>query len=143
MNMPQRIFRKLAVVFGILWMSAAVAWSGIADDPEVKSLKEKADAAGTQTEMNLVSKEICDLLDRRLEALEVQIRKELTGESVSLFEKAAAAWRSFRTAQVLLEGSFYEGGSIQPLVHNQAYSALTETHIDELLKFKEENLEDR
>jgi uncharacterized protein YecT (DUF1311 family) len=141
MKLPVRwagaaIFAAVAVSF------LPVARAGIADDPEVKALKEKVEAAENQTNLNLTSKELCDLLDARMKTLEGEIRKKLEGEAIALFDKSAAAWREYRTAQVKLEGSFYAGGSIQPLVHNQAYSALTETHIDELTKFKDESLEE-
>lgn len=141
MKLPVRwggvaIFAAVAVCF------LSVAHAGIADDPDVKALKEKVDAAEDQTILNLTSKELCDLLDARMKTLEGEIRKKLEGESIALFEKSAAAWREYRKAQVKLEGSFYAGGSIQPLVHNQAYSALTETHIDELIKFRDESLEE-
>jgi len=116
--------------------------AGIADDPEVKALQEKVEAAENQTNLNLTSKELCDFLDVRLKALEGEIRQKLEGDAVALFDKSAAAWRNYRTAQVKLAGSFYEGGSIQPLVHNQAYSDLTETHIDELTKFRDEAFEE-
>jgi len=123
-------------------MFAPLVHAGIADDPEVKALKDKVEAAEDQATLNITSKEVCDLLDGRLKALEGEIRKKLEGDAVALFDKSAAAWRNYRTAQVKLAGSFYEGGSIQPLVHNQAYSDLTETHIDELTRFRDEAFEE-
>lgn len=140
MKMPVRW--ALAAIFSVV-VILPIARAGIADDPEVKALKEKIEAGENQTNLNLLSKELCDLLDVRMKAVEGQIRKKLEGDALGLFEKSAEAWRSYRTAQVRLEGSFYEGGSIQPLVHNQAYSALTETHIDELTRFKDESLEEK
>jgi uncharacterized protein YecT (DUF1311 family) len=137
MNWALCTLRQMVSVFLILWTSAAFAWSGIADDPEVKALKEKLEAASNQTGMNLVSKELCDLLDGRLKSVEDAIHKKLEDTGVQLFERSVTAWREFRLAQVKFEGSFYEGGSIQPLVHNQTFASLTEARIDQLLALKE------
>lgn len=141
MNMPLRC-AGAAIFSAVVISFLPVAQAGIADDPEVAALKEKIEAAEDQTKLNLISKELCDLLDARMKKVEAQIRKKLDEDAGALFDKSAEAWRSYRTAQVKLEGSFYQGGSIQPLVHNQAYSALTETHIDELIKFRDESLEE-
>lgn len=141
MNMPVRC-AGAAIFSAVVISFLPVAQAGIAEDPEVVSLKEKVEAAEDQTKLNLLSKQLCDLLDARMKVLEDAIRKKLDGDAVALFDKSAEAWRSYRSSQVKLEGSFYEGGSIQPLVHNQAYSTLTETHIDELTRFKDESLEE-
>lgn len=141
MNMPLR--SAGAAIFSAVVISfLPVAQAGIADDPEVTALKEKIEEAEDQTKLNLISKELCDLLDARMKKVEAQIRKKLDEDAIVLFDKSAEAWRVYRLAQVKLEGSFYAGGSIQPLIHNQAYSALTETHIDELIKFRDESLEE-
>lgn len=130
----------------VFTVATSLAWAGllagVADDPEVTALKEKVEAAEDQATLNITSKELCDLLDVRLKSLEGEIRKKLDDDAKALFDKSAAAWRGYRSAQVKLAGSFYEGGSIQPLVHNQAYSDLTETHIDELTQFRDEALEE-
>jgi len=141
MNMPLR-FAIAAILSAVVISSLPVAQAGIADDPEVVALKEKVEAAEDQGKLNLISKELCDLLDARMKAVETQIRKKLDEGALALFDESAKAWRAYRSAQVRLEGSFYQGGSIQPLVHNQAYSALTETHIDELIKFRDDSLEE-
>lgn len=127
-----------AAVFGL-----ALAQAGVGDDPDVKAAKEKAEAAESQTDRNITSKAVCDALDVKLKEVEGKIRERLDAGGKSLFDAAAAAWRNYRSAQVKFEGSFYEGGSIQPLVHNQAYSAITETHVDDLIRFKEESIDDR
>jgi uncharacterized protein YecT (DUF1311 family) len=133
----------------VRWVVAAVSFgfaplvhAGIADDAEVKALKDKIEAAEDQASLNVTSKELCDLLDARLKALETAIRQKLDGPAKALFDQSAAAWRNYRSAQVKLAGNFYEGGSIQPLVHNQTYSDLTETHIDELTRFRDEAFEE-
>jgi uncharacterized protein YecT (DUF1311 family) len=140
MNLP--VLRAGAFVLA-MGLAGIAAQAGVADDPDIKALKDKVEAAEDQATLNVTSKKLCDLLDARLKALETKIRQKLDGPARTLFDQSAAAWRNYRSAQVKLAGSFYEGGSIQPLVHNQAYSDLTETHIDELTKFRDAAFEER
>lgn len=135
---------RLALSFAFaLAIVVASLQADAGDDADVKAAKEKAEAAESQTDRNITSKAVCDVLDVKLKEVEGKIRERLDAEGKAKFDAAEAAWKNYRSAQVIFEGSFYEGGSIQPLVHNQAYSAITETRIDDLIRFKEESIDDR
>lgn len=107
-------------------------------DYPLAKLRAALDSADTQTDMNLRSYDIGQHLDDKLTKLEERIRGDLVPDSLNLFNKAAATWREYRSAQVSFEGDMYKGGSIQPLIHNSVFSRITEERLDALSNLGQE-----
>lgn len=103
-----------------------------AEDKKLQELKREFDAAETQTDLNITSSKVSRYLNVKLEKLEKEIKEKLSPKPLNLFIKSSELWRGFRAAKVSFEGSLYEGGSIQPLIHNTTYSSLTEQRIKSL-----------
>lgn len=83
-------------------------------------------------EMNQTSYEEFEKADLELRQAYERLRSLLSGGSLRRLEEAQDAWVAFRKKQVLLAGGFYEGGSIQPLIHNVEAQALTEARAKDL-----------
>jgi len=64
--------------------------------------------------------------------LEERIKKDLDGEALALFVTASEKWRNYRMAETKAERDIYRGGSIQPLIHNQVFSRITEERLGAL-----------
>ena len=103
-----------------------------AEDATLKALEARLDAADSQTDLNIASKEVADYLDKQLIAKEAEIAKDLDPEGLRLFSEASKLWRDYRLAQLSFEGDLYRGGSIQPLIHNRAFIRLTRERLSAL-----------
>lgn len=80
----------------------------------------------SQAEMNQASYRDFERADLELRHVYERLRAMLAPEDVERLDEAQEAWRSFRDKQIRLAGGFYEGGSVEPLVHNMEALALTE-----------------
>jgi uncharacterized protein YecT (DUF1311 family) len=98
-------------------------------DQELVRLRSALSTAQSQMEMNLRSGELAQYLDQKVTALEERIKKDLDREALASFTSAARKWRDYRTAQTKAEGDVYRGGSMQPLIHNQVFSRITEERL--------------
>jgi hypothetical protein len=117
---------KFASALFVLLLSALPVCAG---DQELVRLRSALDAARSQTEMNLRSEELGRYLDRKIASLEDRIRKDLDSEALVSFVTASKKWREYRMAEMKAEGDVYRGGSIQPLMHNQAFIRITEERL--------------
>jgi uncharacterized protein YecT (DUF1311 family) len=86
----------------------------------------------TQAEMNRTSFQDFEKADLELRQIYERVSSMLEPDDLKRLEESQKAWRSFRDKQVKLAGGFYEGGSIQPLIHNVEAHAQTEARIKEL-----------
>lgn len=114
------------------WQQAQAALTETNADPELQRLTAILDKAEGQTDMNLASFRISGYWDAKLESLQTRISKKLDAGGQRKFGETIGVWERYRTEEVQFEASFYEGGSIQPLIANQAYSAITEDRVVEL-----------
>jgi uncharacterized protein YecT (DUF1311 family) len=101
-------------------------------DKELIRLEAALDAARSQTDMNLQSGDIAQYLDRKVTELENRIKKDLDSDALALFTAASDEWRKYRIAETRFEGDTYRGGSIQPLIHNQVFSRITQERLEAL-----------
>lgn len=114
----------------LLFLSLLLVSHGFGStDKELARLRSALIAARSQTDMNLRSGEVAQYLDRKVTTLEERIKKDLDTEAMSLFVAASEKWRDYRMAQTKAEGDVYRGGSMQPLVHNQVFSRITEERL--------------
>lgn len=111
---------------------AAVALSpgaGRADDPV------DCKHAETQLDLNVCSQHDLDQADATLNADYQKIVARLQGADAKYlehFKAAQRAWLKFRDAECEFQGSFTDGGSIQPLMINGCLKGLTEKRVKEL-----------
>ena len=101
-------------------------------DPKLKRLETELVSARNQGELNVKSHELRSHLEAKLKSLEERIEKGLEGAELELFQKSAAAWRAYLDLEVAFEASWYEGGTIQPLMANTAASRLIEERMKAL-----------
>lgn len=92
----------------------------------------------TQPDMNQGSYQDFEKADLALRHVYERLRAMLHTKDLERLEQAQEAWRSFRDRQIKLAGGFYEGGSIQPLIHNMEALSLTEARTKELEALCEE-----
>ena len=105
-----------------------------ANQEEIKALEADLNAAIGQIEMNILSGELASLWEEELLELEEEISSELEGDGLEFFLEASGAWREYRKYQVLYQGHFSEGGSIQPLEENMNYINITKERINLLAR---------
>jgi uncharacterized protein YecT (DUF1311 family) len=122
--------RLIIVSLFLLLTAAAVA--GDLSDSTLLKLKNDLQQAKTQAEMNQASKAIADFWDARLLAAEKKIESKLDGQERKKFLTSKQLWQKYRSNEVSFRASFSEGGSIQPLIANSAYSQITEHRVIEL-----------
>jgi len=112
-------------------------------DPELRRLTSALQNATTQADMNLASKKIADYWDKVLAAAQAKIEHNLDAREHKQFVQSHKHWLSYRTNEVAFRAVFYEGGSIQPLIANTAYSEITEHRVSELESLLSEALAGR
>jgi uncharacterized protein YecT (DUF1311 family) len=98
----------------------------------LQRLTTNLQSAKTQTDMNLASKKLGEFWDVRLSTVEAKIESRLDNGERKRFGDSRQRWRSYRAKEVRFRASFYDGGSIQPLIANTAYSQITEHRVSEL-----------
>ena len=138
-----RLFIFLFLVCAVGCHQTPHQGTAVAPDPELRRLTAALDAADTQTDMNLASKQIADFWDAKLGILEKQISQKLDGEERKRFSDSKERWHSYRAQEVRFRSSFFDGGSIQPLMANMSYSEITEHRVDEMESFFADALKGR
>lgn len=124
-----RFASHIALLLALLVLPVAAAGS---QDPELRRLTSALQNAMTQTDMNLASKQIADYWDKILVAAQAKVERKLDAKERKQFLQCHKHWLSYRTNEVAFRAGFYEGGSIQPLMVNTAYSEITEHRVSEL-----------
>jgi uncharacterized protein YecT (DUF1311 family) len=92
----------------------------------------------TQAEMNEASYRDFKEADLELQRTYGRLYTALGPEDRQRLNETQEAWRSFRDKQIRLAGGFYEGGSIQPLLHNTAALKVTEARCRDLQQLHDE-----
>lgn len=72
------------------------------------------------------------LMDARLRALIVHLRRQLDDEARSAFDAAYAAWLEFRERHARFVAHSYAGGAVRPLIHAVTLESVTAAWISEL-----------
>lgn len=101
-------------------------------EAELARLQHALEEADSQADMNMASRDLAEYWDRVLEREESRVLAACDEDQAKLFQKARKLWRAFRDAEVEFQGDSSRGGSIQPLIHNTTYAALTEQRVKEL-----------
>lgn len=94
--------------------------------------------AVSQSEMNRLSGEMADYIDRKLEKLEAGVLRDLDVRSAKLFRAASKVWREYRLAESQFEGDLFREGSVHPLIRNRAYIRITQQRISDLSNLNED-----
>ncbi len=122
----------MKICFFVLILLTATLRAGETPEAELARLQHALEEANSQADMNMASRDLAEYWDRALEREEARVLKDCDEEQARLFKKAQKLWREFRDAEVKFQGDSYRGGSIQPLIHNTAYAALTKQRVKEL-----------
>lgn len=101
-------------------------------DKELPLLKGRLQAADTQSDMNFASKELAEYWDRKVGSIENKITARLAARERKKFEESRKRWRMYRSREVEFRATFFEGGTVQPLIANIAYIELTQHRVSEL-----------
>ena len=136
--MGSRFF--LALSLCLLTMSAKASGR---PDAELQRITSTVQDAKTQTDMNLASKKLADYWEAKLVAVQTKIESKLDAKERKEFAQSNKRWQSFRTGEVAFRARLYEGGSMQPLIANNAYSEITEHRVSELQSLLSEGLAGR
>jgi uncharacterized protein YecT (DUF1311 family) len=112
-------------------------------DAELARLTSNLRTAKTQADMNVASGKLAQYWDQKLAAIEAKVELRLYGRERKDFIQSRDRWRSYRSAEVAFRASLFDGGSIQPLIANTAYSLITEHRVNELESLFSEALSGR
>src|SRR5690606_15275007 len=118
--------------FFVLIVLTATLQAVESPEAELARLQHALEEANSQADMNMASRDLAEYWERTLEREEARVLKDCDEEQARLFKKAQKLWREFRDAEGKVQGDSYRGGSLQPLIHNTAYAALTEQRIKDL-----------
>ncbi len=116
----------------MLCLLALPALASAQPDAELQRLTSNLQNAKMQADMNLASKSLIKYWDNRLVAIEAKVGDRLDGSERKKFAQSKKRWRSYRSGEVVFRAGFFDGGSIQPLIANTAYSQITEHRVNEL-----------
>ena len=122
----------MRILIAFLSLFAIAVHAGTSSDSELQRLTFALDQAKAQTDMNLASKNICEFWDAKLILAEKRIDQKLGGREKKRFSESKNHWRLYRAREVAFRAGVFEGGSVQPLVANSAYSQITEHRVTEL-----------
>ena len=99
---------------------------------EVVSETLHPNAPLTQAAMNQSSYAECQAVRDEMTGLVELVSMGLTGDTQKQWRELQASWEAFANLAVKFEGSKYEGGSIQPLIHNTTATSLVRARIEQL-----------
>ena len=89
-------------------------------------------AGNTQTGLNQGAQVSYQKADLALANAYQQLMNSLEADRHTQLEIAQQAWLNFRDAEAEFRSAIFSGGSIQPLIYNQALTELTEQRIEQL-----------
>ena len=90
--------------------------------------------AQTQAEMNQSAARGYYKVDAELNKVYKMLISKLDENRKSLLIKAENDWIKYRDAHCKFEASFYEGGSMQPMIYSSCLEGITQDRIKELNK---------
>ncbi len=99
--------------------------------PSITSTLDRLKAANTQTEMNLLSREVAEMTDAQLFVAYVRLYEKLPAKSRAALVEEQQKWLKAR-AKATAAGVESEGGSLAPLEANNATVTFTEKRLKEL-----------
>lgn len=120
----------------ILLATLALTASGLA-------LADECNSASTQSDLNQCTAAQYQAADKKLNETYQQAQKRAPAAQREMLKKAQVAWIASRDADCELIGSGTEGGSVQPMVHNQCMTDKTaerEAFLASLLQCEEGDL---
>lgn len=109
----------------------AVAVCGLAAQADRDRI-DCTDGGSTQYEMNVCAARAASEASDKLDALIAELNSTLEPAERSAFEEIQALWVDFRERQCRWQVSFFEGGSIQPMLYSHCLEARTAERIDSL-----------
>lgn len=86
----------------------------------------------SQLEMNICAGQEREAADAKLTRLVDELKGHLEPETFAELEQLQVAWAKVREQDCRFEQSFYDGGSIAPLVYTNCMTAWTQARIDGL-----------
>lgn len=102
-------------------------------DPELRRLEKAFDEAMTQFDLNRTSADLSRYWDRRLQAQETALLREMPDqEAKATLITTQRAWRAYRAAEAKFQADAFREGSMQPLVFHCAYFRLTAERVGDL-----------
>ncbi|MGI8819417.1 MAG: lysozyme inhibitor LprI family protein [Chthoniobacterales bacterium] len=99
--------------------------------PSITSALDRLKAASTQTEMNLLSREVAEMTDAQLFVAYVRLYEKLPPKERTALLAEQEKWLKART-KAAAAGIESEGGSLAPLEANNATVTFTEKRLKEL-----------
>ena len=107
----------------LLLLTLALSHSAQAAEPQ---------ANNTQTGLNQDAQLSYQKADSALHNAYQQLMTSLETDRHTQLEVAQQAWLNIRDAEAEFRSAIFSGGSIQPLIYNQALTELTEQRIEQL-----------
>ncbi|MGP3590076.1 lysozyme inhibitor LprI family protein [Vagococcus sp. WN89Y] len=89
------------------------------------ALADECDSASTQAELNVCTAGQYQAADKKLNQTWQDAIKRATPEQATLLKKAQQTWVNLRDSDCEFVASGVQGGSIQPMVHNQCLADKT------------------
>ncbi len=99
--------------------------------PSITSTLDRLKAANTQTEMNLLSREVAEMTDAQLFVAYVRLYEKLPAKARAALLEEQQKWLKARK-KAAAAGVESEGGSLAPLEANNAAVTFTEKRLKEL-----------
>ncbi len=99
--------------------------------PSITSALDRLKAANSQTEMNLLSREVAEMTDAQLFVVYVRLYEKLPAKERTALLAEQEKWLKART-KAAAAGVESEGGSLAPLEANNAAVTFTEKRLAEL-----------
>jgi uncharacterized protein YecT (DUF1311 family) len=107
------------------------------------ALADECDNADTQLALNMCTAQQFDAADKKLNQTWQVALKRAAPEQRELMKKAQQSWIKLRDADCAFVASGTEGGSVQPMIHNQCLADKTierEAWLSSLLQCEEGDL---
>ena len=86
----------------------------------------------TQAEMNICAGKDYKAADAALNRVYNQLTSKLEGAERAKLKDAESAWLKYRDADCDYEASFFEGGTIQPMILSSCFARVTKARTAEL-----------
>lgn len=115
-------------------MLSCAALSAAADAAQRRKAKDPCDDAQSQAEMNMCAAAKFKAADAELNRVYNRLVSKLGEDSTQRerLKAAETAWLKYRDDNCEYESSFYEGGSIRPLIHSSCLERMTKARTAEL-----------
>lgn len=118
----------------LAFVLSCAALSATADAARRRKAKDPCDDAQSQAEMNMCAAAKFKAADAELNRVYNRLASKLGEDSAQRdrLKAAETAWLKYRDDNCDYESSFYEGGSIRPLIHSSCLERMTKARTAEL-----------